>query len=88
MSADTVLRRAMQSALEASGRPVDTMVPMTQVPNGETRDIHRAGGRYLTLVGNNRLFHLPQDRYPELVDVPAIARIAHAAARMVVGLTR
>jgi hypothetical protein len=38
------------------------------------------------LVGTNRLFHLPEDRWPHAVDVPAIARIAAASARMVLML--
>jgi len=58
------------------------------VPTGETRDIHRAGGRYLTLVGNNPLFHLPQDRWPHAVDAGTVARVAAAASRLVLGLTR
>jgi len=62
------------------------MAPPDQVPNGETRDIHRIGGRYITLVGSNRLFHLPQDRWPRSVDVPAIERVARGAAAMVRGL--
>ena len=73
----------MREALTAFGRPPDTMAPVDQVPNGETRDIHRAGGRYVTLVGSNRLFHLPQDRWPAAVDVPMIERIAAGAAAMV-----
>jgi hypothetical protein len=59
-----------------------------RVPSGETRDIHRAGGRYLTLVGTNPLFHLPQDRWPHSVDVPMVECIATAARRMVLALTR
>jgi hypothetical protein len=58
------------------------------VPSGETRDIHRVGGRYLTLVGTNPLFHLPQDRWPDSVDVAAVARIAAASARFVTALAR
>jgi hypothetical protein len=80
------LRDAMAAALRESGQPPDTLVPETQVPNGETRDIHRAGGRYLTLVGSNPLFHLPQDRWPHAVDGPAVARIAAGAAAMVAAL--
>jgi hypothetical protein len=57
------------------------------VPSGETRDIHRADGRYLTLVGRNRLFHLPQDRWPQSVDLAAVTRTAAAAARTVLALT-
>jgi hypothetical protein len=58
------------------------------VPTGETRDIHRAGGCYVTLVGSNPLFHLPQDRWPHAVDASAVARVAAAASRLVLGLTR
>jgi hypothetical protein len=65
-----------------------SLAPKAQVPSGETRDIHRAGGRYLTFVGSNRLFHLPQDRWPHAVDVPVVEHIASAAARVAVQLTR
>ncbi|HEX5454253.1 MAG TPA: hypothetical protein VFX06_10710 [Stellaceae bacterium] len=60
-----------------------TAAPATLVPSGETRDIHKAGGHYLTLVGTNPLFHLPQDRWPGSVDLAAIVRIAAAASRIV-----
>jgi hypothetical protein len=69
-------------ALAAEALPPHAAAPATQVPSGETRDIHRAGGAYLTLVGSNPFFHLPQDRWPHVVDVAAIARIAAAAARL------
>jgi hypothetical protein len=82
------LRGAGLAALNRAGHPPDD-VPWPQTPpSGETRDIHRAGGRYVTLVGSNRLFHLPQDRWPDAVDVPAIARIAAASAQMVLRLSR
>ena len=64
------------------------MAPKTLVPSGETRDIHRAGGRYLTLVGTNPLFHLPQDRWPDAVDLDAVTGIAAAGARLVLAMTR
>jgi hypothetical protein len=88
VSADDAMRAAMLSALTETDRPPDTMAPKTLVPSGETRDIHMAGGRYATLVGTNAWFHLPSDRYPLTVDVPAIARIARGAAAMVLDLTR
>ena len=65
----------------------DHIAPKTLVPTGETRYIHRAGGCYLTLVGSNPLFHLPQDRWPHAVDAGGVARVAAAASRLVVGLT-
>ena len=70
------------------GRKPDLVAPPHLVPSGETRDIHRAGGRYLTLVGSNPWFHLPQDRWPHAVDVATIAQIAAAAAQLMVLLTR
>jgi hypothetical protein len=88
MSADDNLRVLAADELARAAQPPDTLTPPTQVPSGETRDIHKAGGRYLTLVGSNPLFHLPQDRWPHAVDVATIERIATAASRIVVALTR
>ena len=88
MSGHADMAAAMADALRQGGRPADQIAPTTNVPFGESRDIHRAGGRYVTLVGSNTLFHLPQDRLPHAVDLPAITRIAAGAAQMVVNLTR
>lgn len=88
MSADADLPILMRDALAAAGQGADETADPSVVPSGETRDIHRAGGRYVTLVGSNPLFHLPQDRFPRAVNVPAIARYAAGAAAMVVALTR
>jgi hypothetical protein len=85
---EDALRDLARGELAAAGRPADTIAPKTLVPSGETRDIHRAGGSYLTLVGTNRWFHLPQDCWPYAVDVAAIARIAGAAARITLALSR
>ena len=86
-SSDPLLREAMRQALTAFGQRPDTIAPATLEPSGETRDIHRAGGRFVTLVGSNRLFHLPQDRWPDAIDASVIARVAACAVNMVRGLT-
>lgn len=88
LSNDDTLRTSTEQALIEAGQPPDVLAPATQVPSGETRDIHRAAGRYVTLVGSNSLFHLPQDRWPHAVDTSAIARIAAAAAGLITTLTR
>ena len=77
--------------LTAAGKRPDILAEKANVPTGETKDIHKAGGRYLTLVGppsTSPLFHLPQDRWPEAVDVPTVAQVAAGMAEMVVALTR
>jgi hypothetical protein len=87
VSPDAELRELATAELARSGQP-HALAPLEAVPSGETRDIHRAGGRYLTLVGTNMLFHLPQDRWPDAVDVGAIARTAAAASRIVLTLVQ
>jgi hypothetical protein len=82
------LRALTRAELSRAGQQPDHIAPKTLVPTGETRDIHRAGGCYVTLVGTNPLFHLPQDRWPHAVDASAVARVAAAAARLVIRLTR
>jgi hypothetical protein len=86
VSADDALRALAVEELTHAGQPPDAVAPKTLVPSGETRDIHRAGGRYLTLVGSNPLFHLPQDRWPHAVDAACVARIADAAVGVVARL--
>jgi hypothetical protein len=88
MTTSDDMRSLAVRELAAAGQPPDVLAPNTQVPSGETRDIHRTNGHYLTLVGSNPWFHLPTDRWPHSIDVGAVARISCAAARMVVALTR
>ena len=88
LSNDAALRTFGQATLTEAKQPPDVMAPATLLPSGETRDIHRAGGRYLTLVGSNPWFHMPQDRWPQAVDAGAVARIAAAGARLVTALAR
>ena len=88
MSGHSDMAEPMAAALARAGQKPDQIAPTSSVPFGESRDIHRAGGRYVTLVGSNKLFHLAQDRLPHAVDFPAITRIAAGAAQMVLGLTR
>jgi hypothetical protein len=85
------LRAAVIEHLTVAGHKPDLLADKNAVPTGETRDIHRAGGRYVTVVAppsTSALFHLPQDRWPHAIDVPAIARIAEGMAAAVVALTR
>jgi len=85
MSASDDLRDLAAAQLADAGHP-GALAAKTAVPSGETRDIHKKGGRYLTLVGTNKLFHLPQDRWPDAVDLAALAPIAAAATSVVLKL--
>lgn len=59
------------------------------IPFGEAGNIHRGGGRYLSLLcPANPLFHHPADRWPAAVNVPAIANYARAFADIARQLTQ
>src|SRR5215469_16327030 len=88
LSSSEDLRSIAVDQLTRAGQPPNSIAPMSVVPSGETRDIHRSGGRYLTLVGSNPLFHLPQDRWPHAVNPDAVAKVAAASAALVVALTQ
>jgi hypothetical protein len=88
LSSDPDAAALAETVLARAGHPPSRIAPPSLVPSGETRDIHRAGGCYVTLVGSNPWFHLPDDRWPHAVDAAAVARIAAGAAAMVATLTR
>jgi hypothetical protein len=50
------------------------------MPRGEAGNIHRGDGRYISIIGNNALFHNKSDRGPEAVDITIIERFAIAFA--------
>ncbi len=66
------------AAISAAGLPVGRRVPRGTVPNGEAGVVHKGGGRYLSLIGGNGLFHNPKDRGPEAIDETAINRLEAA----------
>jgi len=53
---------------------------------GEAATIDRAGGRFVSLIGQNGWFHNPRDLWPDAVDIRTVARFARATADLVVAL--
>ena len=77
-SSDDAFESRMADAMIAAGLRVDRRVPRGTVPNGEAEAVHRGGGRYMSVIGRNALFHNPADRGPDAVDAPVVARFADA----------
>jgi hypothetical protein len=73
---EAVLSRAMTS--EDLG--IARRNPRGTVPGGEAEAVHRGGGRYLSVIGSNALFHNPADRGANAVDLGMIARFTKAFA--------
>jgi hypothetical protein len=77
-ASDDEMESIESAALTKAGFRIDRHVPRGNVPGGEAGVVHRGGGRYMSLIGQNALFHNPQDRGPEAIDTGAIARFGAA----------
>jgi hypothetical protein len=82
---DEGLRDAALRALAPHGLDTIRQSPAAQVA-GEAATIREAGGRFVSFIGANAWFHNPGDRWPDAVDIPAIARFARAAADLTLSL--
>jgi hypothetical protein len=76
------------TALQKAGARVDARVPRGQVPGGEARNIHVAGGRYVSLLGSGPYFHNPLDLWPTSVDLDAVTQYAAATTELTLALAR
>jgi hypothetical protein len=82
-ASDDAFEQALADALAEEGIIPAVRTPRGNVPNGESREIHLAGGRYVSLVGRYQLFHQEVDRYPQAIDADAMAAISRAVCMVV-----
>ena len=75
-ASDDEMERIMAERIAAAGLAIDRRVPRGVIPGGEAGVVHRGGGRYMSIIGRNALFHNPADRGPEAIDPGVIARFA------------
>ncbi|REJ84221.1 MAG: hypothetical protein DWQ36_13315 [Acidobacteria bacterium] len=69
--------------LQAAGAQVAVATPIDQRPLGEARNIHDGGGRFVSILGGNGLFHSPQDRWPDAVDLDVLESVRAAIVGLV-----
>jgi hypothetical protein len=87
-SSDDEIERILTHAMTSTGLTVDARTPRERVPGGEAEVVRRGGGRYVSVIGSNTMFHNPADRGPAVIDVRAIAAFVDAfasVARTLVG---
>lgn len=72
------LDATLTSAMTRVGLAVARRAPRGTVPAGEAEAVHRGGGRYVSAIGGNALFHNPGDRGPQAVDPISIAKFSAA----------
>ena len=76
------------AALTARGIDERIVTPLGERPLGEARNIYDGGGHYVSLLGNNKLFHHPEDRWPEAVDLDRTLALSQAMLEVVGRLAR
>ncbi len=85
-ASDDEIDARMSEALASVALRPNQHVPRGNVPGGEAGIVHRGGGRYVSIIGTNALFHNPADRGPEAVDLDAVARFARALSALAMSL--
>jgi hypothetical protein len=87
-ASDDEMEAMMADAMTNAGLRIDRRHPRGAEPLGEARNIHRGGGRFISIIGKNDLFHSPDDRGPEVIDLNGIERFATAFAAVATSLGR
>ena len=86
-ASDETLLELARSAMQDAGAPPELITPLDQRPGGEARNIFDHGGRYVSLLGDNGLFHNPDDHWPDAIDAEKTARLASAFSAIAVALS-
>lgn len=84
---DDELEAVAVEAMTKAGITINDKAKRGGVPFGEAGNIHRGSGRYVSLLcPGNPLFHHPADRWPDAVDLAAVAQYSKAFADVAIKL--
>jgi hypothetical protein len=84
-ASDDEMESMLAEAMTKTGLAIDGRLARGAVPRGEAENVHRGGGRYISIIGSNALFHNTGDR-GNVVDLEVIARFAGAFAMVATSL--
>jgi hypothetical protein len=87
-ASDEEMDAALTRALKGFGLTVTRRTARGAVPGGEAEAVHHGGGRYVSVIGGNRLFHHQADRGVEAVAPVAIANFSAAFVALVEEMAR
>lgn len=85
-ASDTEMETLGLETMKDAGIAPDDCRPVGSRPHGEARDIFDGGGRYVSLLGDNGLFHHPEDRWPDSVDLDKAVRLTDAFTKLMIRL--
>lgn len=81
---DAEARASFAPLLADAGVTPAQETPMGTRPLGEARNVFDGGGRYVSILGGNGLFHHPADTWPDAVDLDAAAAWIRALCNLAV----
>ena len=87
-ASDDAMESMLAEAMTHAGLAIDTRLPRGAVPRGEAFNVHRGGGRFISIIGSNDLFHNTSDRGADVIDLDVIERFAGAFAAVATKLAR
>jgi hypothetical protein len=70
------MEQLLAEAMTRAGLAIDSRLPRGAVPRGEAFNVHRGGGRFISIIGSNDLFHNMRDQGPDVIDLDVIERFA------------
>ena len=79
-ASDGEMESLLADAMMQAGLAIDSRLPRGAVPRGEAFNVHRGGGRFISIIGSNDLFHNTGDQGPDTIDLDVIERFAGAFA--------
>jgi hypothetical protein len=85
-ASDDEMESLMAEAMTKAGLRIDRRLARGAVPRGEAENVHCGGGRYISIIGSNDLFHNTSDRGADTVDLNVIERFARAFALVATSL--
>ncbi|MBX9826127.1 MAG: hypothetical protein K2Y27_14185 [Xanthobacteraceae bacterium] len=85
-ASDDDLESMMVEAMTKFELGIDRRLARGTAPLGEAVNVHRGGGRFISIIGHNDLFHNPSDRGPDVIDLQVIERFASAFASVATSL--
>ena len=60
--------------------------PVSSRPLGEARNIYDGGGKFISLLGSNPLFHLPEDIWPDSIDMEKLIKLNSFMTNMIIDM--
>ena len=84
-SSDEYMEKGLEQ-LKALNLDEITSWPVLSRPLGEARNIYDGGGKFISLLGSNSLFHHPKDIWPDSIDMEKLIKLNSFMTNMIINM--